>query len=363
MNAAEPIREVTWPGGVTGQPDDGANERDGLYDILLDGLFEGEIIPFLGAGASAFARDQEGGAPPDSSTLRRTLAEMAGVSATYNGCSHIRMDLAQVASYYQNCKATRRNLDRVIKTHIFNPKYQPNLLHRFLARVASIRPMLIITTNYDDLIERAFSAAEVPFEVVATPVNDLAYAGADETGDNEIASGIGSEKAGGVLHWAADATPPQADFVRVEARDVACNLTRNSVIYKVHGTVPRAGGDGEYLIAEEDYTRFLGRMENSGIVPYAIRRKIMEKTGERHVPRNSLLFLGYGIHDWNLRVLLEELRIGQGRSNEERHYAIMRECEREERELLQSRKITVYNYDLSKFTREIGERLCLRQTL
>jgi SIR2-like domain len=335
----------------------------GLFKELMDRLLEGEIIPFLGAGASAFAADQDGGAPPSADNLSAILAERAEITITYDDCNHRRMNLARIASYYQHCTAPRHRLDALITTAISNPRFRPNILHRFLAGVALKRPLLIISTNYDNLLEQAFESVSAPFEVVATAVADLVYADDGGAGSNDADQHLGPEIAGGVLHWVAGRQPPQEDFERIEGQRLLFDLRRRSVIYKVHGTVPLTdSGDRGYLLAEEDYTRFLGRMQHGGIVPGKILTVLNQKKkfGKELVPINSLLFLGYSIRDWNLQVLLEELGISHGRANEEKHYAIMRSCEKEEVELLGKKNIKVYDCDLGFFASEMSNELCKR---
>jgi hypothetical protein len=348
------------------------------YDVLTGRLLKGEIIPFLGAGASAFALDQDGGAPPSAKTLSESLARGSGISIKYDGCNHPRMDLARIASYYQYFVAPRPSLDEVITTEILNPRFKPNPLHRFLARAALLKPMLIITTNYDNLLEQAFKEAGAPFEVVATPVNDFVYVSKTEPIRNKAADELGTEMAGGVLHWPrrksletedservseenlGRESPQTDDFERVSEKDLLFDLNQRSVIYKVHGTVPlNDAGDRGYLIAEEDYIRFLGRMEHGG-VPTGIRAIITRKKkfGGHNVPANSLLFLGYSIQDWNLRVLLEELKIGREQSDFERHYAIMKQPVQEDEKLLGKKNINVYDCDLGAFAAEMSARLC-----
>ncbi len=353
------------------------NETSGAvsppFDVLM-GMFEkGEIIPFLGAGVSSFAAAQDGGAPPSAQTLSEDLAKKAGISIFHNGCSHPRMDLARIASYYQYCVAPRPTLDEMITETLSNPAFKPNALHHFLAAGALKKPMLIITTNYDNLLEQAFRNVGAPFEVVATPVNDFVYVGEVEPIGYKAADQVGTELAGGVLHFcwmpeeiskidSVDEAPDKdlCDFVRVNEKELLFDLNHRSVIYKVHGTVPlNDDGDRGYLIAEEDYTRFLGRMENCGIVPTGVRAIITQKKkyAGRNVPANHLLFLGYSIRDWNLRVLLEELKVGREQSTLEQHYAIMKKPEQEDYKLLTKRNINVYDWDLGEFATEMGRRL------
>jgi hypothetical protein len=233
-----------------------------------------------------------------------------------------------------------------------------------LARKARRRPMLIITTNYDDLIEKAFAEPDdglgpVPHEVVVTPADDLAYAMEDDEDENGIPIELGSRNRGAVWYWDSEDAKP--DFEEKVAADLTFDLTKKSVIYKMHGSVPRGDAwGGGYLIAEEDYARFVGRMGHAGIVPPGIKAIIERK--RRVAPRvvapvYSLLFLGYGIKDWNLRVLLEELHVGSRLPGSEAHYAVMRTVDSMDFELLTKKAVNVFRCDLGNMVANLEHRI------
>src|SRR6185369_14085964 len=72
------------------------------------------------------------------------------------------------------------------------------------------------------------------------------------------------------------------------------------VIYKMHGTVDRQLKKWDsYVITEDDYVDFLSRMTGQTAVPAQFMR---------HFRTRHFLFLGYGLNDWNLRVVLKNLR-------------------------------------------------------
>ena len=44
---------------------------------------------------------------------------------------------------------------------------------------------------------------------------------------------------------------------------------------------------------------------------------------QTNAKERSFVFMGYGLRDWNLRVLLDGLNFGKGPSAMERHYAVL----------------------------------------
>jgi SIR2-like domain len=345
------------------------DRKEPPWPVFQEMLLGGTLIPFLGAGASAFCSSKPGEAPPTGAALIETLAQNAQLSLScgLEGCKQTRFDLPKIASYYQTCVVSRPRLDELITRAVTCTTFVPNPLYRLLARVARLRPMLIITTNYDDLLEKAFDdpgdgKGQVPYEVVVTPADELAYEMDDAYETDEADVQPGPEHAGGVWHWVSGTQ--EQDFSPILGSDVKIDLNIRSMIYKVHGSVPRGSAwSGGYLIAEEDYARFLGRMEKGGIVPEAISNLIGKKKSftigsrRRTLPIYSIIFLGYGMHDWNLRVLLEELRIGRRAPNEEVHYAVLKNPEAIEKQILEKRRVEVYDCDLVRFVSELSNRL------
>ena len=103
------------------------------------------------------------------------------------------------------------------------------------------------------------------------------------------------EVAGSVLWWKAGATEPEP----VPPSKLFIDLKKTTVIYKMHGTVDRRSKWDNYVITEDDYVDFLSRMTGQTAVPALF----MKAFRDRH-----FLFLGYGLRDWNLRVVLRNLR-------------------------------------------------------
>jgi hypothetical protein len=91
------------------------------------------------------------------------------------------------------------------------------------------------------------------------------------------------------------------------------------IVFKLHGSIDRKNCDNDtYLITEEDYADFLGRAQENYIPAY-IKRLMAGK---------PLLFLGYSLEDWNVRIILSRLlrspKDDDDRRNESRYWAVVR---------------------------------------
>jgi len=191
-------------------------------------------------------------------------------------------------------------------------------LHLLLAKVAD--KITIVTTNYDNLLEQAFAEAGKPYDLVVYPADNAEYAN-------------------GVLWWPHGHPEPR----KMKSSDIDVeDLRQTNVIYKMHGTVWKDSPVWDsFVITEEDYVRFLSRIKNA--VPAAFRR---------HFSARSFLFLGYGLRDWNLRVLLKEVSVSERKS-----WAIMKAPTSLEKRLWAQRKVDLYDVDLVNFVDEMEKEI------
>jgi hypothetical protein len=265
------------------------------YPGIRNLLKEGQVIPFLGAGVNFGTRPENAQWDEQASTFLPSGAELSSYLAHHaafpSNDKHDLTDLAKVASYFVD--NFKRRLLRETLQDIFVRDYAPSAIHTYLAEIArksdadiaaqpadqrdTGTPLLIVTTNYDDLLERAFTQLRRPFDLVVYPTER-------------------KDVAASVLWWPHGATEPEA----VLPNALCIDLKSTNVIYKMHGSIDRAqDGIGNYVITEEDYIEFLSRMTTESAVP----KQFMRYFRERH-----FLFLGYGLADWNLRVVLRNLR-------------------------------------------------------
>lgn len=286
------------------------------YKWIHDELYAGRVIPFLGAGASFGSRNpsktpwraSKGGDQWDVTYLPTAseLAECFAVEAAFPpGESR---ELTKVAQYF-GAIIGRAPLQRRLG-EIFAFTQAPGPLHEFLARAAANAPLLIVTTNYDDLIERAFTAAKLPYDSV---IHATASAGSGE-----------------VIWCPAGGTPQE-----LLAKDLDIDLTKVTVIYKMHGTIDRSQQPRpHYVITEDDYIDFLTRMTRNSAIPKIFALPFQER---------PFLFLGYGLCDWNLRVVLNRIDKEMRRPGEIESWAIETLVKPLEKKLWSKRGVTVFD--------------------
>jgi len=253
---------------------------DEHYRTVITAITDGDVVSFLGAGVNLCGRPegasyQHGQYLPSGSELAEYLAQQFG----YMGGD--KKDLLRVSQY---ATVMRGSAPLYRRLHfIFDADYPPTPLHRFLALLPGLLRekgyppyQLIVTTNYDDVLERAFQEAAQPFDLVSY-----------------VAEG---EHRGKFLHRLPDHEVRLIEKPN-EYRDLS--LEQRTVILKIHGAVDRKkAGNDNYVITEDHYTDYLTRTDISNLIPVKLAEKLRN---------SSYLFLGYSLRDWNLRVILRRI--------------------------------------------------------
>lgn len=288
-----------------------------LYKLIKDRLCQGRVIPFLGAGASLVKREANtNNYLPTATELARVLADKTEFPAENDR----PLDLATVAQYY-SVFGGRAPLHETLHS-IFNRDYPLTSLHTFLASIEI--PLLIITTNYDDLMERALDAASRPYDLVIY--------------QTEV-------KRGDKLLWRKHGETEPKEVI---SNRVDIDLEKVTVIYKMHGAVDRHAEDRDhYVITEDDYIDFLTRMMKKKAIPTIFAAPFQK----RH-----FLFLGYGLRDWNLRVVLNQIERDSQRAGNIVSWAIQHKPSLLEQRFWQKRGVEVYDQLLDEFVNEIMKR-------
>ena len=363
---------------------DGARPgRTPPYKFIAEGLKAGRVVPFFGAAASAVYRPQnETWAPgkpfmPFGSELAASLASAAGytaMDAAYDLAldeifgavldlaanipvdqakatlasvlrKHVARppDLALIASWAEHVQGDREAVNLELRQS-FAVEAQPGLLHTWLASILGTR--VYVTTNYDDLLEKALAPRE-PHVIIDRGKKGLWVCPAGGTSQQVAATGT-------ELYTLLDGPRTQEPS--------------QPILFKMHGSIDRAvARNDSYLITEEDYVDFLGRSSGSYVPPYI--NGLLEG--------KNILFLGYSLEDWNVRVILRKLlkrtkqtRDRQARNNntdgneasideggEVRLWAIVRGRTDVEQEVWQAQNLNIYPMDLCEFTNNLAKFL------
>jgi hypothetical protein len=238
-------------------------------------------------------------------------------------------DLAKVSSY---CALVggKRGLAAELRKVFWclqggKPKFKPGALHRCIAQVPC--KQVIITTNYDDMLETALRDAGVQFDLMVYPADHAAHS-------NEVMWQGHDEERKFVL---PDKLP--VDFEHLE----------RTIVYKMHGSIAEIQNFESFVITEEDYVNFLYRMTTGTAVPPLVLE---------YLANRSLLFLGYGLKDWNLRLILQNLSgIISDRARRRvdsfgkpvPSWAIQKSPSAMEEDLWQGRNVLMFSEDLEVF--------------
>jgi SIR2-like domain len=307
---------------------------DAHYTTVIKAIMAGRVVPFLGAGVNLCGRPegttwQQGKCLPSGGELASYLADNFGCPLTD------REDLVRVSQYVEVMNSFGPLYEELHK--LFDADYPPNSLHRLLARLPALlrdkgssHPyQLIVTTNYDDILERAFRAEREPFEVVSY-----------------IAEG---EQRGRFLHWFPDGKEQLIEKPN-EYSGLLLDENRNllrPVILKLHGAVNRVNGERDsFVITEDHYIDYLTRSDVSKLVPAVLAEKLM---------RSHFLFLGYSLRDWNLRVIL--YRIWGEQTRKYKSWAVQLNPQDLDHRFWMKRDVDILNSRLESYIATLGEHL------
>jgi hypothetical protein len=289
------------------------------YKTVISAIAAGRVVPFFGAGINLCGRPagvswQGGRYLPSNGEMAAYLAE------NFNYPANDRYDLARVSQYIAVMVGSGPLYEELHS--LLNAAYPPTPLHQFFA---TLRYQLIVTTNYDDLMEHAFRAAGVPFDVVSY-----------------IAHG---EQRGKFLHWPAGAGEARPIERPNEYRDLS--LDQRLVILKLHGTVEQTiEARGGFVITEDDHINCLIRMDLPRVLPATLMVKLT---------RSHILFLDYSLRDWHLRAILH--RIWGERKFSYKSWAIQLDPQAIDERFWRQRDVDIVNMPLENFIAELRQRL------
>jgi hypothetical protein len=326
------------PAPVADAPVASPPNRDHFEEVVRLVLEDGSVVvPFLGPGANSCDRtepwqDADSSYLPDADELAAYLALKLEPAS----------EPADLASVSQNVSVAKGPGDLYMALRRALPSGPPpGTVHRFLANLPAKlgdlgladRYQLIVTTNYDDALERAFDDAEEPYDVavyIARGRDKGRFVHVPQDGEP-----CAIADANGYTDFPIDA------FGRVE----------RTVIMKIHGAVDRSRGPyswrDNYVITEDDYIDYMSVGDIESIVPQQLLGKLRDY--------GHFLFLGHAVRDWNLRVFLIRI-FGEGQQPNT-SWAIQREPNRLDDRFWQRVGVELAATPLDRYVAELGEHL------
>jgi DNA-binding SARP family transcriptional activator len=292
------------------------------FGDVVEAFLAGRLVLIVGTGVNPPGEPAKDGLPGP--------AEVAAHLARCFECppDHTR-DLAHVAEYVALTKGVGPLYDELHA--LFDRESAPGPVHRTLAELAGLlrarggSNQLIVTTNFDDVLEQAFREAGEDFDVVSY----LAL------GPNR----------GKFLHVGSDGA---ATLVEVPNAYGDISLERRPVILKIHGGIDRRPEREweSFVISEDDHIDYLSQAEIAVVLPVTLAAKLR---------RSHFLFLGYPLHAWSLRVFLHRVwgreRVGY------RSWAIGPKPEAIEQELWRQRGIDLFDVPLDEYVAGLRSRI------
>lgn len=295
------------------------------YKIIADCFRDKSLVPFLGS-ATSFVGTKSSLPLPSGSQFASELLE----DQTYPG--NRSDELPKISQFIEEVQADRQYLLKRISTRFLDsiPNDYSTSFTQFLGTApASMIPRLIITTNYDVLVERALEERAIPYIALSCINKNSKYAGR-------------------WICYRSVTAPLTSSEIKVfsEVEDLLLEIDESDtpppvIIYKLHGTAKLKLNDqvlDSIVLTENDYVDFLAT---------DTLQKIPSKLLGR-LRTSRLLFLGYSLEDWNLRVLLRRIRMLQQVNQEGtlRHWAFQKQPAEIEAAFWHYRGVSVYDVSL-----------------
>jgi hypothetical protein len=299
-------------------------------------LLKGMVVPLLGAGVNACGRPPDFTWRPSERQFLPTGGELAAYLAEeFDAPEELArsQDLTRVSQFIDSVEASGGELYQTLD-QIFGADYAPGPVHQFFAR--KLAPLLrargqlqvILTTNYDTALERAFEREEEPYDLITY-----------------IASSP-KEYRGRFMHWAPGDPPPPPQVIE-SANDYRLAPEKRTVILKLHGAVQRGPSEGDnYVITEDHYIEYLTHPDITTQLPSLVTDKLRN---------SSYLFLGYGMKDWNLRAILR--RIWGEQQSTYGSWAIQNQVDPIERSFWQKRNVEILDLDVEDYIARLSTAL------
>ncbi|HEY0079009.1 MAG TPA: SIR2 family protein [Pyrinomonadaceae bacterium] len=242
--------------------------------------------------------------------------------------------LTSITSYYENNLGKRgRNELWGVLSDVIAHKERPTLTHQMLAEAALHHlkaelavDYLIITTNYDCLMEKALDELKIPYVVLAT-----------KRADQKVAVRFSEQvkdEAGRLRERNSGKYP--SNFTLMKPGSMV-------VLYKIHGCLnPQLDVKEEgIVITDDDYVNYISQMNSpQGAIPSYVNELMRDK---------PFLFLGYSLSDWNVRSVFETLRKRRNPDEFKQDFSVMCSVRDYEKIFFEKNEVIILQTDLNSF--------------
>jgi DNA-binding SARP family transcriptional activator len=269
---------------------------DTHFEEVAEALLAGRLVPVLGV---------------DVGELADRLAER------FDYPDDVR-ELTRVAQFVTLTKGPGPLHDEL--RSLLAASHAPTQVHRFFAalpptlRERGLPHQLIVTTSYDLALEQALLDAGEEFDVVSY-----------------IASG---RDRGRFSHRDPSGETRVIELPNTYATELS--LDRRTVVLKLHGGLERA--PDSVVVTEDDYIGYLARGDVGSAVPVGLAARLR---------RSHFLFLGYGMREWSLRLVLD--RVCGDEPLAYRSWAVMPAARSLERQFWLSRQVDLLEHPLAEY--------------
>lgn len=235
---------------------------------LIDTAARKSLVLFVGSGVSASCRNSQNQAPPTWEKLLTHLADAihltevdSGQRATFDRLIKSRqlLDAAELLKYSANQHSLTSDLIRALKEAVQGPSSDPFLPSDWHKSIGDINPSVIITTNYDKILDstHGFTYAISSY--------------ANEDVDSQIRS-------------------------------------NEPIIVKLHGSIDEPS---KIILTRSDYAR----LHRDGSTALDVVRALMWT--------RTFLFVGYSLSDPDLQALLQDVFAARWSQNVSPHYILI----------------------------------------
>ncbi|HUC22781.1 MAG TPA: SIR2 family protein [Streptosporangiaceae bacterium] len=233
-----------------------ATERlldESVWETLVDSVIAGTCTPFLGAGVACPYL-------PTGRELAQALADK--FEYPLNDPTNLARVTQYIATLRKSPPFAKRRVQEQIeerRNHFIATEGRP--FPENYQMLANLQLPIYLTTNYDDFLTRALSAADRRPQVQ-------------------------------VCRWHTQLFDELDNYPEIDP------TMKEPFVFHLHGqlSIPSS-----LLVTEDDYIDFtvsLGQQDADSVIPHRVRRALAT---------TALLFVGYSLEDWNFRVLMRQL--------------------------------------------------------